>query len=243
VLVGGGGFVDEFYSFYAPLGDRFVLIDGSCNYTASLANELGEIRTGQLDARRAEALEASLSYSRLDGFEESYDRGCISEGYVTFLSAPWARVACPCGCSDGPRALQSAFRAGVDLVGELFDAGTPSTGALEILLVAEPAQSFGPPPLEWPALWDPAPRFYVPDAARPVEPDAGVAVEDPAERTALRALREQWRASTSSSVPRIDTYARMQDTASAEMTWFRLYLRDEAPPQVAAALAAVRERR
>jgi hypothetical protein len=227
-----GGFVESPFFFYAAHGYSFFAIDGTCRYWAG-AGSLGEVRTGTLSAAQAAEVEDKLHWKLIPGLSAYPDRESCPDAGASLLGAGDKVISCTCGCNELPAEIPDAF-AKVSAVHEgLFARGTSQDLPLRAatLPADEEAKVHPAPNIQvWPLSSSPA---ALAAGAGEIMPSSGRAIEDPADRASLRALRRP------ATIPTSHQIIFVRDGTNGV---FRLLLRDEPPAAVVRALADLSRR-
>jgi hypothetical protein len=202
-LTNGGGFVGRYYSFLQPLGFDYLVIDGKCRFWVNQDVWAGA-RAGTLTEDRVAALESELHWADLTDLAGNWEnRGCM-DGSTWQLSDGDSELTCYCGCTDDdvPSAVHDIGNASSDALLELWDAGAGFDAPMRIAAedLTETVQLDG---LEedwqtWPLSWSISDAWFA--STKSVhDPGAGAPVSEPADREALRALRDNYTAARAAS--------------------------------------------
>jgi hypothetical protein len=221
-----GGQVGIYYGFLNPLGRRYLLIDGHCQFWVSVDGWEG-VRSGTLAADQAQAIETSI-YAQLDELSGAWTtRGCRDGGTWRVFDDTY-ELSCYCLCSDEgvPPAVSEVVDAVVELENELWAIGDPYRGPLRVVaidgthLASRDYLEWQP----WPLPWSPEEALYNMDIAPP-PPTAGVLLENRADLEALRTLRRDYIAAHGPIENDDDAYL----PVTSEGALFRVLMRDVTP--------------
>ena len=223
----GGGFVDSAYAFYAPHGFGFFAVDGTCHYWAG-GNLNAGLRTGTLSMEMAGVITTELHVSEIPALAAHQDTESCSDAGVALIGAGGRFISCTCGCDTLPAAIPQAFKNVDTINASLISAGLPSDGPLRALAIPVDDPKWQPPTkiLDWPLASSPSALA----TSSMFTATSGKAIEAPADRMALRALR----AMVGEAPGFGPIYVRAPDGAV-----FSLYLHDELPAPVDQALTAL----
>jgi hypothetical protein len=214
--------------FLEQYGLRFAFIDGHCRYFASRDPALRIVR-GQLDDEEAKRIADDMEWERLESLSEFRDGTSCMDGSFATLSDGLHSVGCDCACDvDAPRGLAEAVAATTAWERTLADQGDPLDGPVRVVAFEVPAGSIPPGATQqWPLDRDLAGLVSASGTAAVQDRDAGVLVEDAMERAALRKLR--------TNAEGVGKGASAIYVQSGMLTT-QLYIRDELPPEVEAAV-------
>lgn len=218
-----GGFVPTSFYFTNPYGHWFLFIDGQCNYFASMNTDDG-IASGTLDAAQAEDLAQAIGWDTIQELAGDDVETCPDAGTDNIWAPDELRVMCTCGCDEG--ALKQRKTDALAYVRNLMDAlsqGAKLTGPVAaIAYTSSPVGGEEVWPLDTP----------IADTANLVQSMDGpitafALFEDADDAAALRALRDTKQPGTPLLV-------------SDGTGTYDLYVRDELPDDVAAAIESLR---
>jgi hypothetical protein len=169
---GGAGRSAE-QSFLAPLGERTLLVTGTCSYLTRLDD--GSERAGTLSEAEAAQLADLLQLSELGdtSFREGADANCPDPN-AWLLSSHDADVSCLCGCGPSvPKVVRAAAEGNEDAfaLAERAD-GAPPSGPVEVVVVHDASTSSAA--VAWP--------LSVSAASLAVEPSAFIGTPEAAVR-------------------------------------------------------------
>jgi hypothetical protein len=230
------GFASFGSQFSGKYGDRYLVVDGRCNYWLG-SDGLRGLRTGTLDAHATTALAEDLHFGRYFTAADYRDPGGCTDAGLGVLDDGTATLRTACFPHDAPRVYREAFSGVYQLYAELRASGTSARNRTTLLAVRDPGELDpdlpGTPrtPLNWTAALDLEPRSVTQiELFRGVDSDAGVLVEDADTLAVLANLRANVR---NPDPAVIDMLVR-----DARGRVYQLFVRDEPPDRVRNALEA-----
>lgn len=211
--VSGGWITDPSALFFTQYGWSFAYVRGDCGYVAAKEPE-GQFHTGVLSATQAEQLSKEVDYRTLDRRARAPGRPPCPDAPGERIHGAHATLHCTC-C--GPVASRVAVR--------LADQGKPVEAAVTVAVVPG---TRAVPDADWPTwpLAVPITTFFTSQGATP-DADDGVRVDDSDDAAALRALRDGFRNANGTVM--------VQDGGLP----YELYVRDELPADMEAAVQAL----
>jgi hypothetical protein len=217
----GGGFVNNAYPFLYPYGRFFAFVDGHCRFYASNDVMTG-IASGTLSAAEADQLAREVRYAQIATFSQHHDASDCADGGSSAISDGAHTFGCDCDCdADAPAGLADAEAASTTWITNLVASGDLSDGPVRAAAIEVATDASSPSGDAWPLAW-PIADIVVPNSN--LVEESGLDIGDPADTTALRALRSK-AAKASVQIGIVDS------TAS-----YMLFVRDELPTDVAAAV-------
>jgi hypothetical protein len=200
--------------FRIAYGSKYLAIDGKCNFWAASPDGLF---TGTITDQTVLADYEASYFGKLARFAD-YDPGpSIPDSDLAYVADTSGQVSInTSGAADPPEGYEETWAAINQLTDDLVQAGERSAGPLRILMVV--GEVISPEP--WPLELDPKPWVAENFPGDEKRPDAGIWLNAGETANALRATGE-------------GTYAY---TGAAGTEYLQLFLRDEVPPKVLAAL-------
>jgi hypothetical protein len=200
--------------FRIAYGSKYLAIDGKCNFWAASPDGLF---TGTITDQTVLADYEASYFGKLARFAD-YDPGpSIPDSDLAYVADTSGQVSInTSGAADPPEGYEETWAAINQLTDDLVQAGERSAGPLRLLMVV--GEVISPEP--WPLELDPKPWVAENFPGDEKRPDAGIWLNAGETANALRATGE-------------GTYAY---TGAAGTEYLQLFLRDEVPPKVLAAL-------
>jgi len=224
----GWGFVYD--SFTAAHGAEFLVVDGQCDYSLK-GRSLRGLQRGHLEAAQASRLAAELQFGRYAS-ASSYRPDRCADSALVVLQDDSARLVfggCPPGRS--PQVWSDAFAGIARRFPDLETESQPAWGLTQLLAVRDPAPLGSRRASAWTAELDLDEHAIDPfSVSIGVDPSAGVLVEDEPTLALLSELR--W--SALADDPDASTLYVEDENARR----YELFLRDEPPSAIAAAVQA-----
>lgn len=221
----GGGYVEQSYAFTNPHGHVFLAVMGNCEAFVGESYMKG-LRSRTLSEQQAASLSKDLGRDQLAAWSKFPDTMSCPDAGSTSISDGTNVVSCSCGCDpDVPAGVQAALEQAAKWKESLLVEGTPLSGPVAAAALPDdnPQPSFGP--FSWPLSWP------VTELPSPYTSSTGTRIEDATEAAALRQLRAD-----ALSQMTWASYTPIVDSTAAR---FQLYVRDELPAEVEAALQSV----
>ncbi len=220
-----GGYVEQSYGFTNPHGHSFLAVTGKCEAFAG-NDYMSGIFTLTLSETQAAQLSKDVGRDQITGWSKYPDQqSCPDAGSVS-ISDGKNQAWCSCGCDPGvPPGIEVALKKASTWLDTVFDQGAALTGPVAVAAMPDGNPIPGQTPLAWPLAW---PVSSLPSA---YDTTTGKQVTDAGEASQLRKLRSDTLAALSYA-----SYILVVDAAAAP---FEVYVRDELPPTVEAALDAM----